>query len=88
MNVGTNGNIPEQRNDMECKCISHRVWINNMRSPRSGAARGKSVPIYRSGIRKDMASQARYIDPMLWPKRVNRGQDESSTNLREARKTK
>ena len=39
----------------------------------------KGVPMNRSGISLDKASHARYIDPRLCPKRVKRGQVESST---------
>ena len=35
-----------------------------------------------------MASQAKYMDPMLWPRRVKRGHVDSSTTRRESRKTK
>jgi len=44
--------------------------------------------MYSSGINFDIASQAKYIEPRLCPKRVKRGQVESSTMCREFRKTK
>lgn len=42
----------------------------------------------RSGIRADMASHARTIEPKLWPRSVNRRHVESSTSLRLWRNTK
>jgi hypothetical protein len=44
--------------------------------------------MYKSGMSFDIASQARYIDPILCPTRVNRGQKESSTKYRDFRNTK
>jgi hypothetical protein len=35
-----------------------------------------------------MASHARYIEPILWPMRVNLGHVASSTRFRDWRKTK
>ena len=44
--------------------------------------------MYKSGMRVDMASQARYMDPRLWPSNVNRGHVESSTRFLEFKNTK
>ena len=49
---------------------------------------GRHLPMNKSGIRCVMASHTRYIEPMLCPKRVNRGQVESSTRYRDSRNTK
>lgn len=39
-------------------------------------------------MRSDIASHARYIEPMLCPRRVKRGHVESSTRFRDCRYTK
>lgn len=46
------------------------------------------VPIYRSGMSFDIASQARYIEPRLCPNNVKYLQVESSMALREVKNTK
>jgi hypothetical protein len=76
MDICSNGNAPQERNDVERKCISHAVYCRVISRLRRWA---KGVPMNRSGISLDKASHARYIDPRLCPKRVKRGQVESST---------
>lgn len=44
--------------------------------------------MYKSGMRMDIASQARYIDPRLWPSNVKRGHAESSTRFLDCKNTK
>ena len=87
MDVSTDGDATQQRNYMECERISHGI-CNAARMSPSGSRKMTSLPMYSSGINFDIASQAKYIEPRLCPKRVKRGQVESSTMCREFRKTK
>lgn len=76
MDICSDGNAPKERNDVERKRISHAVYCYVISRLRRSA---KGVPMKRSGMSFDKASQARYMDPRLCPKRVKRGQVESST---------
>jgi len=86
VDVCANVDSGEDRHDVECEWVTRGICNDTVNLHREESK--EAIPIKRSGMNLETASHARYIDPMLCPRRVNIGHVVFSTRYPEFRNTK